>query len=427
MSQLFGGGYVAPPGRILRYNGEPAIGIGISTIMGGNAVTVGNGVIKRIDELQDQIPLGMELSEIVMQSKSVTKAVNSFVINLLEAVVIVILILLFFMGLRAGLIIGFILVLTIAATFVVMGYYQITLERISLGALIIALGMLVDNAIVVVDGMKVRMEKGMEGMQAAKEVVGQNSIPLFGATVVAVLAFASIGGMDNQTGEYCRSLYSVILISLSLSWLTAVTVTPLITNQFVLSKKSAQAGKEQKDPYGGKFYQLYRKVLFGAIKLRWFSFGFVVGMFGLSLYGFGFVSNQFFPASTAPQFLIECQFREGIHVKETEKGVVEMENYLRQYDNITNVASAVGGGHLRFILTYSVPVDAANQYACMLVSVADYKDINEIAPQIQSDLEEMFPDVTVNVKKFTLGPGEGGKIQMRINGPDPDVLRSLAL
>ncbi|MBT8359351.1 MAG: efflux RND transporter permease subunit, partial [Deltaproteobacteria bacterium] len=193
--------YVDPPSKILRLNGVHAIGIAISTIGGGNAVTMGEGVIKRIDELQGEIPLGMELIEIAMQSKAVTKAVNSFVINLLEAVAIVVVVLLFFMGLRSGLIIGFILLLTIAATFMVMGYYQITLERISLGALIIALGMLVDNAIVVVDGMKVRMEQGTDGLQAAKDVVGQNSIPLLGATVVAVLAFASIGGMDNNTGE----------------------------------------------------------------------------------------------------------------------------------------------------------------------------------------------------------------------------------
>ncbi|NNK14181.1 MAG: efflux RND transporter permease subunit, partial [Desulfofustis sp.] len=221
--------YVDPPRRLLRVNGEPAIGIAISTVLGGNAVTMGEGVLKRINELQQEIPIGMDLTEIVMQSKAVTKAINSFVINLMEAVAIVIVVLLFFMGLRSGLIIGFILLLTIAATFVVMGYYQITLERISLGALIIALGMLVDNAIVVVDGMKVRMEQGMDGLKAARQVVGQNSIPLLGATVVAILAFASIGGMDNQTGEYTRSLYYVILISLSLSWLTAVTVTPLLT------------------------------------------------------------------------------------------------------------------------------------------------------------------------------------------------------
>lgn len=419
--------YVDPPPKILRVDGVHAIGIAISTIGGGNAVTMGEGVIKRIDELQGEIPLGMELIEIAMQSKAVTKAVNSFVVNLLEAVAIVVVVLLLFMGLRSGLIIGFILLLTIAATFMVMGYFQITLERISLGALIIALGMLVDNAIVVVDGMKVRMEQGTDGLQAAKEVVGQNATPLFGATVVAVLAFASIGGMDNSTGEYCRSLFYVILISLSLSWLTAVTVTPLITKSFVLGKKAKQQdGGERKDPYGGKFYQIYRGFVSIAIKMRFVTIAIVCAMFGLALYGFGFVSNQFFPNSTTPQFIIECQFREGTHIRETEKGVAIMEEYLLKLDGVTQVASAVGAGHPRFLLVYSVPVDASTHYANLLVSVEDYRQIDELLPQIQNDLEEMFPDTVVNVKKMILGPGEGGKIQLRINGPDPSELREMA-
>ncbi len=418
--------YVDPPSRLLRLDGVPAIGIAISTVTGGNAVTMGNGVLERIEELQGEIPLGMELHEIAMQSKAVTKAVNSFVINLLEAVAIVILVLLFFMGLRSGLIIGFILLLTIAATFMVMGYYQITLERISLGALIIALGMLVDNAIVVVDGMKVRMEQGMDGMKAAKEVVGQNSIPLFGATVVAVLAFASIGGMDNGTGEYCRSLYYVILISLSLSWLTAVTVTPLITKAFVLGKKSQQQEGEKKDPYGGKFYQIYRGFLGMAIRLRYISIAIVIGTFAAALFGFGYVSKQFFPNSTMSQFIVECQFREGTHIRETERFVAEMENYLLKIEGVTQVASAVGAGHPRFLLVYSVPVDASTQYTNILVSVNDYRIIDELIPTVQNDLESMFPDAVVNIKKFLLGPGEGGKIQLRINGPDPAELRKMA-
>ncbi len=419
--------YMDPPKRILRMNGKPALGIAISTVMGGNAVTMGNGVEARIEELRDQIPLGVELEVISMQSATVTEAINAFVINLMEAVAIVVVVLLIFMGLRAGLIIGFILVLTIAATFVVMGYYEITLERISLGALIIALGMLVDNAIVVVDGMKVKMEQGMEGLQAAKEVVGQNSIPLFGATAVAVLAFASIGGMENSTGEYCRSLFYVILISLSLSWLTAVTTTPLVTSAFVLGKKKAPAaGAEPADAYGGKFYQLYRKVLERAIRFRWVTIGVVVGLFALAIFGFKYVDNMFFPLSTRPQFMVECQFREGTHIRETEQGVSRIEAYLKKYDAVTDVAAAIGGGHARFLLTYDVPVDAANQYTSILVGVNDYKAINKIVGVIQSDLDEMFPDTTINVKKFGLGPAVGGKIQLRINGPDVDVLRAMA-
>ena len=420
--------YKDPPQKILRVNGTPAIGIAVSTVLGGNAVTMGQGVLKRIDGLMDQIPLGMELVEISMQSKSVTKAVNGFVINLLEAVAIVIVVLLIFMGLRPALIIGFILVLTIAATFVVMGYYQITLERISLGALIIALGMLVDNAIVVVDSMKMRMLGGEDGLTAAKAVVGQNAIPLLGATAVAVLAFASIGGMSNSTGEYCRSLYYVILIALSLSWLTAVTITPLMTKQFVLSKKDkvSQDGGGTADPYGNTFYRVYRKFLSGAIRARWLTIGIVVAMFAASLYGFGYIDQLFFPASTSPMFQVEVQFREGNHIRETEKSIKQVEDYLLKIDGVTQVASAIGGGHPRFILTYDTPVEASSQYANLLVTVNDYRRIDQLQQQMQRDLEEMLPDAVVNVKKFNLGPALGGKIQLRINGPDPEVLRAMA-
>ncbi len=419
-------GYVEPPSKILRVDGRPAIGIAISTVLGGNAVTMGNAVLKRLEALQDQIPLGMELVEISMQSKSVTKAVNGFVINLLESVCIVIVVLAVFMGFRSGLIIGFILLLTIAATFVVMGYYHIILQRISLGALIIALGMLVDNAIVVVDGMKVKMKQGVDGLTAAKEVVGQNAIPLLAATAVAIMAFASIGGMNNSTGEYCQSLYQVILISLSLSWITAVTTAPLITKKFVLSKKDQASGGGGEEAYSGKFYQIYRKILTGAIKARWVTIAIVVGMFIASVYGFTFVKQLFFPASTRPQFIVETFFREGIHIRETERQVAKMERYLSKLKGVTQVASAIGGGHPRFLLTYSTPVEGANQYANILVSVEDYGIINDLAPKVQKDLEEMFPDACVNVKKFNLGPATGGKIQLRINGSDPEKLRALA-
>jgi multidrug efflux pump subunit AcrB len=418
--------YVDPPRTLLRFNGRQSIGIAISTVQGGNAVVMGEGVEKRIEELMPRIPLGMDLNVIAMQSTSVVKAINSFVINLVEAVVIVVVVLLIFMGLTSGLIIGFILVLTIAATFVIMNSYQIALERISLGALIIALGMLVDNAIVVVDGMKVKMEKGIEGLTAAKEVVGQNAIPLFGATAVAVLAFASIGSMENSTGEFCRSLYYVILISLSLSWLTAVTSTPLVTKTFLKVKTGGQPGDAPVDPYGGKFYQLYRTGLSTAIRFRWVSIGVVVAMFALAVFGFRFVDNIFFPTSTRPQFIVECHFRDGTHIRETEKKVAEIEAYLSKFEGVTDTAAAIGAGHSRFLVTYDVPVDASSQYSNILVSVDDYTIINKIYHQVQDELDLKFPDATINVKKFNLGPGNGGKIQLRINGPDQAELRRMA-
>ena len=418
--------YVDPPKNILLVNGQPAIGIAISTIMGGNVVTMGQAVEKRIYELLPQIPLGMDLEVISNQAESVVKSVNGFVVNLIEAVAIVVIVLLFFMGLRSGLIIGFVLALTIAATFVVMNYFQITLERISLGALIIALGMLVDNAIVVVDGMKVRMEQGMDGMEAAKKVVAQNAIPLLGATAVAVLAFASIGGMTNNTGEYTRSLYYVILISLSLSWLTAVTSTPLLVKTFLKTKSRGTGEDKTVDPYAGRFFQLYRSGVMTAIRFRWVTIAVVVGLFGAALFGFGFLDNLFFPPSTRPQFMVEIQFREGTHIRDTEKQVEKIEAYLKKIDSVTDTASAIGSGHPRFLLTYSVPVDAGSHYSLVLVTVDDYRIIDQASQKAQSDLEAMFPDAIINVKKFSLGPGAGGKIQLRINGPDPAELRRMA-
>ena len=418
--------YKDPPREILRVNGKPAIGIAISTVLGGNVVTMGQALEKRLHELMPQIPYGMDIRVISNQAESVVKAINGFVVNLLEAVAIVVVVLMIFMGLRSGLIIGFILTLTIAATFVVMDYYQITLERVSLGALIIALGMLVDNAIVVVDGMKVRMERGMDGLRAAKEVVGQNGVPLLGATAVAILAFASIGGMTSNVGEFCRSLYYVILISLSLSWLTAVTSTPLVTKTFLKIKPPDTRDDNSADPYKGKFYQLYRNALMTAIRFRWVTMGVVAGMFALALFGFGFLDTLFFPTSTRPQFLVEVQFREGIHIKENEKKVAQIEAYLKEIDGVTDIASAIGAGHPRFLVTYDVPLDAANQYSVVLVSVTEYKVIDQILQKVQYDLEALFPDATINIKKFSIGPGSGGKIQLRINGSDPAILREMS-
>ncbi len=423
--------YVDPPQAILRFNGRPAIGIAISTASGGNAVVMGDAVKARIEELMQQIPVGMELNPIAMQSDTVTKAVNGFLVNLAESVVIVIGVLLISMGFRSGLIIGFILLLTIAGTFALMETYNIALQRISLGALIIALGMLVDNAIVVVDGMKIRMEQGMEGLEAAKLVVAQNAVPLLGATAVSVLSFAALGTMQNLTGEYTASLYYVMLISLALSWLAAVTTAPLLTRQFVMGKRHNhrdEDGKstEMKNPYGGKVFQTYRRLLVTAMRFRWITISFALGLFFLSIYGFRYVDNIFFAPSTRSQFFIECQFREGIHIRETEKGVARIEEYLRGIDGVTDIASAIGSAHSRFMLTYNVPIDIGPHYCSVLVGVKDYAVIKQILNRVQNDLEQMLPDATVTARRFNIGPGNGGKIQLRISGPDTYILRVLA-
>ena len=209
---------------------------------------------QRLKDLEALRPVGMELNIISHQAQSVAASLTGFVINLVEAVAIVVGVLLLFMGLRSGLILGVVLLITIMGTFIFMQANNITLERISLGALIIALGMLVDCAIVVTDGMRMQMAQGKSGFDAAKDIVGQTALPMLGGTAVAIVAFAAIGTSQDSTGEYCRTLFSVILYSLTLSWLTAVTCTPLLCATF-LKVTPAGTTDVSDDPYSKGFYR----------------------------------------------------------------------------------------------------------------------------------------------------------------------------
>ncbi len=416
-------GYEDPPRKILRYNGERSVGLGISTVLGGNVVVMGEGVDRRLAELESQAPLGMDLNIISLQSRAVTQSINSFLINLGEAVAIVILVLMLFMGLRSAAIIGSILLVTIMGTFIIMGMKGIILERISLGALVIALGMLVDNAIVVTDGMRVKMEQGIDGLTAAKDVVGQTAIPLLGATVVAIAAFAAIGLSPDNTGEYCRSLFSVILISLIMSWITAVTITPLFCCTFL--KVSPAGSGSDKDPYGGTLFRLYKKALEACMRRRWITVGVVVLLFAASLAGFGMLEQSFFPDSTRPQFTVDFWFPEGIRIEETEARVARAEEFILGLDGVTTVATSVGGGHPRFMLTYSGE-KSWEGYAQCLVTVDNYRTIPDLIEQVEQVMPEMFPEAIVAGQKFMNGPGEPGLIRVRVIGPDGEVLRGLA-
>jgi len=421
-------GYEEPPRTILRYDGKPAIGIGISTVSGGNVVRMGEALEKRAQELLGQVPLGMEVGRISVQSEAVTTAISGFLVNLVEAVAIVVVVLLLFMGLRSGLLIGFVLALTICGTFIFMAPWHVALERISLGALVIALGMLVDNAIVVVDGVLVRTQQGQGAAEAAEEVVAQTSMPLLGATAVAIMAFGAIGLSDDSTGEFCRSLFQVVLISLGLSWLTAVTVTPVLCAMF-LPSRSVSAGREgpsaSQDAFDGRLYRLYRSFLEHCLRLRWLTMGVVVALFAASLWGFGYVDKSFFPASTRPQFMLDFWLPQGTYIEATEQAAKGVEKYLLSQEHVTHVTSLVGAGGMRFLLTYQ-PEKPNGAYAQFLVDVDDYHVIDGLIDKVEADLGARYADALVYGRSLALGPGEAGKIQARFNGPDANVLRHLA-
>jgi multidrug efflux pump subunit AcrB len=284
--------------------------------------------------------------------------------------------------------------------------------------------MLVDNAIVVIDGMQVRIEGGMDKVKAAKEVVNQNSTPLLGATAVAIMAFAAIGTSQDSTGEYTRSLFTVILMSLGLSWVTAVTTTPLVGVMLLKPKPGAGEGKAA-DPYAAKPYQMYKKLLETCLRFRYVTAAVVIAVFIGSLIAFGSVKQMFFPGSTRPQFFMEVYFPSGTHIRETERQLAKIEEHVMGLEGVTDVATAIGGGDLRLLLTYT-PQDGGASYGAVFVSVEDWPMVDQLIPPLQEALETIVPMATVNVKKFLLGPGEGGRIQLRISGPDRVVLRELA-
>lgn len=416
-------GYKDPPESLLRHDGKPAIGLAISTVLGGNVVTMGEAVDQRLREIDAMRPIGMELNIISHQSRAVSEAITGFLLNLIAAVVIVVVVLLLFMGLRSGLIIGGVLLVTVMGTFIVMAIGDITLERISLGALVIALGMLVDNAIVVTDGMKQKMSQGTDAVTAARDIVGQVGWPLLGATFVAIAAFAAIGTSQDASGEYCRSLFYVILIALLMSWFTAVTSTPLLCKTFL--KVHPSGTSKPNVPYSGTFYRLYRSMLTACIRFRWVTVAVVIGLFVAALIGFGSVKKSFFPDSTRAQFYVDFWFPEGTSITETQRQMERAEQDLAQRDGITNLTTTIGGGQVRFLLTYT-PEKTYPSFAQILVDVDDYRHIADITPDIQRDFDRMFPEAVVNVRLFVLGPSTGGKIQLRLYGPDSTVLRELA-
>ncbi len=418
-------GYKTPAANYLRFDKKPAIGLAISTVAGGNVITMGTSLQERLKQIEVQAPVGMELNVIALQTQAVTEAINGFLVNLGQAVAIVVAVLLVFMGLRSGLIIGAVLMITIMGTFVVMDLMDVTLERISLGALVIALGMLVDNAIVVTDGMRVKLQRGIDALTAARDVVGQTGTPLLGATIIAVMAFAAIGTSQDSTGEYCRTLFSVILISLLLSWVTAVTTTPLLCKTFLKSASPSDNEGEPADPYGGMFYRVYKGFLSTSMRYRWITAAVVVALFISALIGFGSVKQSFFPDSTRNQFYIDFWFPEGTHIDETVRRMENVEGYMLEKDGVEHISTFIGGGQVRFLLTYT-PESPYQSFAQALITVDDYRKIPGLMDQALADLEEMFSDAIVNTRAFVLGPSSGGKIQLRISGPDPEVLRSLA-
>ncbi|EKA7358332.1 TPA: efflux RND transporter permease subunit VmeI [Vibrio parahaemolyticus] len=418
-------GYVEVPSNIINFNGSLALNVGVSFAQGVNVVEVGKAFDRRLAELKYQQPVGIEISEIYSQPKEVDKSVSGFVISLAQAVGIVIIVLLFFMGLRSGLLIGLILLLTVLGTFIFMKYLAIDLQRISLGALVIALGMLVDNAIVVVEGILIGTQKGRTRLQAATDIVTQTKWPLLGATVIAVTAFAPIGLSEDSTGEYCGTLFTVLLISLMLSWFTAISLTPFFADIFFKGQKIKQGEGEENDPYNGIIFVAYKKFLEFCMRRAWLTVVVLIVGLGASVYGFTLVKQSFFPSSTTPIFQLDVWLPEGTDIRATNDKLKELESWLAEQEHVDHITTTAGKGLQRFMLTY-VPEKSYAAYGEITTRVDNYEALAPLMARFRDHLKANYPEINYKLKQIELGPGGGAKIEARIIGSDPTVLRTIA-
>jgi len=415
-----------PVSKLYYRNGEPAITLGVANQIGGNVVEMGRAVDARMDALIAQRPLGIDVVPISDQGASVDVSVKGFVMNVGLAVVIVVGVLLVFLGLRSSVLMGWILLVTVAGTLIGMYLYGLDMQRISLGALIIALGMLVDNAIVVVDGTLVRVSRGEPPGEAAARVVDQTKWPLLGGTVVGLLAFSPIGFSPDNTGEFAGSLFWTITIALLVSWLVAVWLTPYYCS--IALRAPVSPLLDETRPAGSPEHPIlrgYRAFLARAIRWRYGTIALVAALFASSIVVAPLVPPGFFPPSTRDQFVIDYFLPEGTDIERTASDLREIADWVRGQEGVTGTNTVVGAGHQRFMLIYSSE-SPNSAYGQILVDVDAYSSIAPLLTRIGDRIAETYPDSSAKVWMFMLGPGGGAKIEARFIGPDATVLRSLA-
>ncbi len=341
------------------------------------------------------------------------------------ALAIVVGVLLVFMGVRSGIIIALSLALNVLGTLLIMYIWGIELQRISLGALIIALSMLVDNAIVIVEGVLIVRQQGSPLLGAINYVIRRSALPLLGATIIAILAFAPIGLSQDSTGEYCKSLFQVLLISLMLSWFSALTITPVLIKWWLFKNApSAAAAEEKADPYRGSFYRVSADAANTAAAKDPDpgADGCAVSRSDLGLY---LCSAEFFPSSNTPIFFVDLWLPYGTDINATEKMTRDIERSIAGQPGVVTTVSTIGQGSMRFILTYSGQRQYSN-YAQIMVRMDDQRGIAPVTRHVEDWIARNYPQVNASTKRIIFGPSGDSAIEVRIKGPDPDTLRALA-
>ena len=413
--------YQTPASNLMRINGQPAIGIAISTVPSGNVVDMAAAVKESLQQMSGSMPEGFELVTLYDQGYESAVANQGFILNLIISVLTVVAILLFFIGFKNGLLIGSGLVFSIFATLIVMLCTDIALQRMSLAAIIIAMGMLVDNAIVVSDSALVNMQRGMRKRVAIMRACSSTALPLLAATVIAILTFLPIYFSPHITGELLSSLVIVIGVSLMFSWVFALTQTPFFIQEFVRRPRPEELKSALFD---GKYYNMFRRSLHWVIKHRYATIACMVLLLVLSAWSFKFIPKVFMPALDKQYFTVDVWLPEGSNIDETGKLAEEMAAYIRTHGEAEMVSTFIGRTPPRYYLS-NVAFGPQSNYTQLLVKCHTSEESRRLNAALQDSIRLKFPGPLIKVNKFELSPLTEAVIEARFLGPDPAVLDSL--
>ncbi len=413
-------GVVDPPQPMFRVNGQPAIGLAIAMRDAGDILALGRNVRTVMEDVRANLPHGIEPVLVADQAVTVDFAINDFMTSLWQAILIILACSFVSLGVRPGAVVALAIPFTLAIVFAVMDIAHIDLHRISLGALIIALALLVDDAMTTVDAMIRRLGAGDTKDQAATFAYRTLAAPMLIGTLVTIASFVPIGFAKSSAGEYTFSIFSVVGISLIASWLVAVIFAPII------GKVLLKAPKQEANAKPGKLLAGYSAFLHGAIRMKWLTIGLTLAAFVVALFLARFVSQQFFPASDRPELTVDMTLRQNASIYATEAQAKRLETMLNGDPDVDHYSTYVGRGAIRFILTLNVQL--ANPFFAQFVIVS--KDIHareRLQVKLEKVLAEQFPEVVARVSPLELGPPVGWPLQYRVSGPDKDEVRKVAL
>ncbi len=414
--------YKDPPSTKMRLNALSAIGIGFSTRDGGNSVVAGKSIRKKLAEIMPLLPIGIEMNGIYFEDKVALEANSTFITNLIESLAIVIILILLSMGVRAGILIGTSLLFSILGTLFLMLPFGVDLHRTSLAAIIIAMGMLVDNAIVVTDNAQMKIAAGMSRKEALEQGATKPQWGLFAATIIATLSFLPLYLAPSNTAEIIKPLFAVLAIALTLSWIFALVQTTVF-GDFIL--KEAKAGEKLKDPYDTPFYRKLTIFIEKVIEKKYITLASVAVLFFISLFLFKYVKRDFFPAINKPMFKVDYFLPDGTDIEKVENDIKRIEKFLLKREDVKQVSITLGASPLRYYLA-SVSWSPRPNFANILIETTDYVAADSLMGILQDYVENNFPDALSIFYKFKVAPSPDAIVEARFDGPDPVVLRQLA-